>query len=63
MNCTRCEIEMVEYVYGFPNREMFKLAEDGKVLLGGNAKHEYRPTHYCTQCQEQYPPADESVDD
>jgi hypothetical protein len=46
---------MTPFVYGFPSRKMFDLADAGQVILGGCGIDEYQPTHYCTVCQEQYP--------
>jgi hypothetical protein len=47
---------MVDVVYGFPTFEMIELARQDKIVLGGIPKPiDFKPTHYCYDCQEQYP--------
>lgn len=55
MKCNTCNTEMIPFAYGFPNTELFDKADAGEVILGGCMVGEYRPTHYCQVCQEQYP--------
>ena len=47
---------MVNVVYGFPTPEMIDSSKRDEIVLGGTPRdHEFRPTHYCLDCQEQYP--------
>ena len=60
MNCPNCKVQMLEYIYGFPTPDLLDKEEKGEVVLGGCSVHEYKPTHYCPLCHEQYPSADEA---
>lgn len=51
---------MLEYIYGFPTPDLLDKEEKGEVVLGGCSVYEYKPTHYCPLCHEQYPSADEA---
>jgi hypothetical protein len=64
MNCPLCNEALVEVVYGFPTMEMIDLAKNDKIVLGGTPRaFDFKPTHYCLECQEQYPVAPESDTD
>ncbi len=63
MNCPLCTYPMVDVVYGFPSMEMIDLAKNDKIVLGGCPKpNVFRPTHYCLDCQEQYPASEPEYD-
>lgn len=59
MHCPNCNVEMKPYVYGFPTPDLMDKADNGEIILGGCVVFDYKPTHYCNVCQEQYPEADE----
>lgn len=53
-NCTLCDGELVNVIYGFPTPKLIDMAKTGDIVLGGLPKG-FRPTHYCNTCQEQFP--------
>jgi hypothetical protein len=56
MNCPFCNKAMVNVVYGFPTPEMIEQSKRDEIVLGGIPRDfDHRPTHYCLDCQEQYP--------
>jgi hypothetical protein len=46
---------MKEYVYGFPTPDLMDKADSGEIILAGCTTDLFEPTHYCVDCQEQYP--------
>ena len=56
MNCPLCSYPMVDVVYGFPTMEMIERAKNDEIVLGGVPKpFDFKPTHFCYDCLEQYP--------
>ena len=56
MNCPLCSQPMVDVVYGFPTMEMIDRAKRDEIVLGGTPKSiDFKPTHFCLDCLEQYP--------
>jgi hypothetical protein len=53
-NCTLCDGELVNVIYGYPTPELIEMAKTDDIVLGGTRKG-FRPTHYCHACQEQFP--------
>lgn len=54
---------MVDVVYGFPTMEMIEQSKRDEIVLGGNPKpFDFKPTHYCLECQEQYPASEPEYD-
>lgn len=54
---------MVPVVYGFPTPEMIEQSKNDVIVLGGNPRAmDFRPTHYCHYCQEQYPQSEPEYD-
>ncbi len=64
MNCPLCNNPLVDVVYGFPTMDMIEKAKRDEIVLGGTPKaFDFKPTHYCLECQEQYPAAPENDSD
>ena len=54
---------MVDVVYGFPTLEMIEKAKNDEIVLGGTPRPgDFKPTHYCYECQEQYPQSEPEYD-
>lgn len=63
MKCPHCNEPMVAIVYGFPSMEMIERAKRDEIVLGGMPKpFDFKPTHYCHGCQEQYPESEPEFD-
>ena len=63
MNCPLCNNPMVDVVYGFPTMEMIEKSKRDEIVLGGVPKpFDFKPTHYCIECQEQYPQSEPEYD-
>ena len=63
MKCPLCDYPMVDVVYGFPTMEMIELAKNDKIVLGGTPKPgDFKPTHFCYDCLEQYPQSETDYD-
>ena len=44
--------------------DMIEKAKRDEIVLGGTPKaFDFKPTHYCLECQEQYPAAPENDSD
>ena len=55
MNCPKCNNIMKQYVYGFPTPDLMDKADKGEIILAGCTADLFEPSHYCQECQEQYP--------
>jgi hypothetical protein len=54
---------MVDVVYGFPTMEMIEQSKRDEIVLGGCTNgFDFKPTHYCVECQEQYPASEPEYD-
>ena len=53
-NCPLCNGELVNVIYGYPTPQLIEMAKADGIVLGGMPKG-FRPTHYCHDCQEQFP--------
>jgi hypothetical protein len=54
---------MVDVIYGFPTMEMIEQAKRDEIVLGGTPRDfDFKPTHYCLACQEQYPASEPEYD-
>jgi hypothetical protein len=54
---------MVDVVYGFPTMEQIEMAKRDEIVLGGTPRDfDFKPTHYCLECQEQYPASEPEYD-
>jgi len=53
-NCTNCDYELVNIIYGMPTKALIDMAIDEGVALGGYGMMEDRPTLYCYGCQESF---------
>ncbi len=53
-NCTLCNGELVNVIYGYPTPALIEMAKTEGIVLGGIPTG-FRPTHYCHACQEQFP--------
>ena len=63
MNCPLCNEALVEVVYGFPTPEMIEQSKRDEIVLGGIPRSiDFKPTHYCLACQEQYPQSEPEYD-
>jgi hypothetical protein len=64
MNCPLCNNPLVDVVYGFPTMDMIEKAKNDEIVLGGTPRaFDFKPTHYCLECQEQYPaPPEDDTD-
>ena len=60
--CPRCDRRLVPVVYGFPGPEVFKAAEEGRIVLGGcviglpGQKSQACPNDQCRQEALDQPP-------
>jgi hypothetical protein len=61
-NCTLCNGELVNIIYGYPTPKLIEMAKTDGIVLGGTPKG-FRPTHYCHACQEQFPQNDPAYPD
>lgn len=53
--CPRCKSKnIIDIVYGYPNRELMAKAERGEVKLGGCEVDENNPTHFCRDCLKEF---------
>ena len=52
--CPNCNQEMIKIVYGMPTTETFKMAQEGKVFLGGCLIMDNQPVYHCNNCQRSY---------
>ena len=57
-NCPICSGDLVNIIYGYPTPKLIEMAKTEDIVLGGMPKNEFRPTHYCHSCQEQFPQID-----
>lgn len=63
MTCPFCNKAMLTVVYGFPTPDMIEKSKNDEIVLGGTPKPgDFRPTHYCQDCQEQYPQSEPEYD-
>jgi hypothetical protein len=63
MNCPLCNHELVEIAYGFPTMGAIELARKEQIALGGTPKPgDFKPTHFCYGCLEQYPASEPEYD-
>jgi hypothetical protein len=54
---------MVDVVYGFPTMEMIERAKNDEIVLGGTPRDfDFKPTHFCLDCLEQYPQCEPEYD-
>ena len=54
--CPECSTKLVRIIYGLPDEELFKDAQEGKFLIGGCCISGFDPTWGCPECGWEYTP-------
>lgn len=52
--CKKCGGEVLGIVYGYPSREISKMAERGEIILGGFCIEGKQPDMVCRDCHQRY---------
>lgn len=52
VKCPKCgSANVISIIYGLPTAEAGRLADKGKIKLGGCCVTDNDPTHYCKDCK------------
>ena len=61
--CPECSTKLVRIIYGLPDEELFKDAQEGKFLIGGCCISGFDPTWGCPECGWTYTPPHELTEE
>ena len=53
-NCPECQHDLVNILYGYPSKELIRMAKAEDIALGGCYASEDSPKLYCYGCHETF---------